>query len=55
MYKHRTAAERCNNRIKCDYAYESGHHRSTMMWYIRLLCIMSLIHLDKWASSAVKH
>ena len=46
VYKRRTAAERCNKREKIDYRLESGRHRSTKMWYMRLYGIMTCQHID---------
>ena len=47
-YKRRTSVERSNKREKIDYKLESGRHRSTKMWYIRLYGIMICQHLDAW-------
>jgi hypothetical protein len=47
-YKRRTTVERCNKREKKDYKLESGRHRSTKMWYIRLYGIMMCQHMDAW-------
>ena len=47
-YNKRTSAERANKRIKIDGLLEEGHHRSSMMWYIRLFAILSVIHVDAW-------
>lgn len=48
IYKRRTSIERSNKREKIDYKLESGRHRSTMMWYMRLYGIMICQHLDAW-------
>ena len=48
VYNKRTSAERANKRIKIDGLLEEGHHRSSMMWYIRLFAIISVIHVDAW-------
>lgn len=48
VYKRRTSIERSNKREKVDYKLESGRHRSTMMWYIRLYAIMTCQHMDAW-------
>jgi hypothetical protein len=48
VYKRRTSVERSNKREKIDYCLESGCHRSTMMWYIRLYGIMMCQHMDAW-------
>ena len=48
MYNKRTAAERCNKRIKIDYLLEQGHHRKTVFWYVRVYVIMMLQHLASW-------
>lgn len=47
-YKRRTSIERSNKREKIDYRLESGRHRSTKMWYVRLYGIMICQHLDAW-------
>lgn len=47
-YKRRTSVERSNKREKIDYKLESGRHRSTMMWYIRIYGIMICQHMDAW-------
>jgi hypothetical protein len=47
-YNARTAAERCNKRMKIDYKLEDGKHRSSRMWYCRLFCVMMCQHLDAW-------
>jgi hypothetical protein len=47
-YKRRSSIERSNKREKVDYHLESGHHRSTMMWSIRLYAIMMCQHIDAW-------
>ena len=49
-YKRRTSVERSNKREKVDYHLESGHHRSTKMWYIRAYAIMMCQHIDAWNS-----
>lgn len=51
IYKRRTSVERSNKREKVDYHLESGRHRSTKMWYIRLYSIMMCQHIDAWYSS----
>jgi hypothetical protein len=48
IYKRRTSIERSNKREKIDYHLESGRHRSTMMWYMRLYGIMICQHMDAW-------
>lgn len=48
IYKRRTSIERSNKREKVDYKLESGRHRSTMMWYMRLYSIMICQHIDAW-------
>lgn len=48
IYKRRTTAERTNKREKVDYKLESGRHRSTKMWYIRIYGIMMCQHMDAW-------
>jgi len=48
IYKRRTSIERSNKREKIDYKLESGRHRSTQMWYIRVYGIMICQHLDAW-------
>lgn len=48
IYKRRTSIERSNKREKIDYKLESGRHRSTMMWYMRLYGIMICQHMDAW-------
>jgi hypothetical protein len=47
-YKRRTTSERTNKREKIDYKLESGRHRSTKMWYIRIYGIMMCQHMDAW-------
>lgn len=47
-YKKRSDGERCNQYIKNDQHLEAGHHRSTMMWTIRLFLCMMLRHLRAW-------
>lgn len=49
-YKRRTTVERSNKREKVDYKLETGRHRSTMMWYIRIYGIMMCQHIDAWYS-----
>lgn len=49
-YKRRTSVERSNKREKVDYHLESGRHRSTKMWYIRIYGIMMCQHMDAWYS-----
>jgi hypothetical protein len=48
FYNKRTSAERANKRIKIDGLLEEGHHHASMMWYIRLFAIISVIHVDAW-------
>jgi hypothetical protein len=48
VYKRRTSIERSNKREKVDYKLESGRHRSTMMWYIRIYATMICQHMDAW-------
>lgn len=48
IYKRRTSSERTNKRQKIDYKLESGRHRSTKMWYIRIYGIMMCQHIDAW-------
>lgn len=48
IYKRRSSIERSNKREKIDYKLESGRHRSTMMWYIRIYGIMICQHIDAW-------
>lgn len=50
IYKRRTSIERSNKREKIDYKLESGRHRSTKMWYVRIYGIMICQHLDAWFS-----
>ena len=50
VYKRRTSVERSNKREKVDYKLERGRHRSTKMWYIRILGIMMCQHIDAWHS-----
>lgn len=50
IYKRRTSIERSNKREKIDYRLESGRHRSTKMWYIRIYGIMICQHMDAWYS-----
>ena len=47
-YNARTSSERCNKRLKNDFALELGRHRSSKMWYCRLFASMMLIHLFAW-------
>jgi hypothetical protein len=47
-YKRRTSVERSNKREKVDYKLESGRHRSTMMWYMRIYGIIICQHMDAW-------
>lgn len=51
VYKRRTSIERSNKREKIDYKLESGRHRSTKMWYIRIYGIMICQHIDAWYAS----
>ena len=44
----RTSSERCNKRLKIDFALEAGRHRSSKMWYCRLYATMMLQHLSAW-------
>lgn len=48
IYNRRTSAERSNKREKVDYQLEAAHHRSTMMWYMRIFSIMMCQHIDAW-------
>jgi hypothetical protein len=48
VYKRRTSIERSNKREKIDYKLESGRHRSSMMWYMRVYGIMICQHMDAW-------
>ena len=48
IYKRRTSIERSNKREKVDYKLESGRHRSSMMWYMRVYGIMICQHMDAW-------
>ncbi|MEA4996278.1 hypothetical protein SDC9_48358 [bioreactor metagenome] len=50
VYRRRTSSERTNKREKIDYKLESGRHRSTKMWYIRIYGIMMCQHIDAWYS-----
>ena len=50
IYKRRTSVERSNKREKIDYKLESGRHRSTKMWYVRIYGIVICQHLDAWFS-----
>lgn len=47
-YDRRTAVERSIKREKVDYHLESGRHRSTKMWYMRIYAIMMCEHMDAW-------
>ena len=51
IYNGRTASERVNKRVKVDFEAEAGHHRSTMMWYIRIYMAMMLVHARAWQST----
>ena len=46
IYNRRTSIERSNKREKIDYKLESGRHRSSKMWYIRIYAIMMCQHID---------
>ena len=46
IYKRRTSIERSNKREIIDYKLESGRHRSSKMWYIRIYAIMMCQHID---------
>jgi hypothetical protein len=48
IYKRRTSIERSNKREKVDNKLESGRHRSTHMWYMRIYSIMICQHIDAW-------
>jgi len=48
IYNRRTSIERSNKREKIDYKLESGRHRSTKTWYVRIYGIMICQHLDAW-------
>lgn len=48
IYKRCTSIERSNKQEKIDYKFESGRHRSTMMWYIRIYGIMTCQHMYAW-------
>ncbi|MHB8074522.1 hypothetical protein [Desulfosporosinus fructosivorans] len=50
IYNRRSSVERSNKREKIDYKLESGRHRSTKMWYVRIYGIMMCQHLDAWYS-----
>jgi hypothetical protein len=50
VYRRRTSIERSNKREKVDYKLESGRHRSTKMWYVRIYGIMICQHMDAWYS-----
>jgi len=50
VYKRRTSIERSNKREKIDYKLESGRHRSTKMWCVRIYGIMMCQHMDAWYS-----
>lgn len=54
IYKRRTSVERSNKREKIDYHLESGRHRSSKMWYIRLYSIMMCQHVDAWYSGQIE-
>ena len=54
VYKRRPSIERSNKREKIDYWLESGRHRSTKMWYIRIYGIMIYQHMDAWYSHQEK-
>jgi len=54
VYKRRTSVERSNKREKVDYLLETGRHRSTKMWYVRLYAIMICQHIDAWHSHREK-
>ena len=49
IYSRRSSVERSNKREKIDYKLESGRHRSTKLWYIRLYGIMMCQHMDAWS------
>ena len=51
-YNARTSSERCNKRMKIDFALEAGRHRSSKMWYCRLYATMMLQHLSAWPLSS---
>lgn len=51
VYKRRTSIERSNKREKIDYKLESGRHRSTLMWTMRIYGIMICQHIDAWYAS----
>lgn len=51
VYKRRTSIERSNKREKIDYKLESGRHRSTLMWTMRIYGIMICQHVDAWYAS----
>ena len=42
-YNRRTSIERSNKREKIDSKLESGRHRSTKMWYVRIYYDLSLM------------
>lgn len=48
IYKRCTSIERSNKQEKIDYKFESGRHRSTMMWYFRIYGIMTCQHMYAW-------
>ena len=50
IYNRRSSVERSNKREKIDYKLESGRHRSTKMWYVRIYGIMICQHMDAWFS-----
>jgi hypothetical protein len=54
IYKRRTSVERSNKREKIDYHLELGHHRSTMMWAIRIYGIMMCQHMDAWHAHRIE-
>lgn len=50
IYKRRTSSERTNKREKVDYMLEAGRHRSSKLWYFRIITIMMCQHLDAWSA-----
>ena len=54
IYNRRSSIERSNKREKIDYKLESGRHRSTKMWYVRIYGIMICQHMDAWSSHREK-
>lgn len=48
IYQRRKSMERSNKREKIDYKLESGRHRSTQMWIMRIYGIMMCQHMDAW-------